>query len=248
MASLAMGAGSIIAALGAEQALVGSDLGSDVDAEVLNPAHLVNVERLIELAPDLVFVDSTEADERALEAIEAIGAEMVVLEPAVSLDDSMAKIQVIATELGIPERAAELEAQINAQIALLDTSLLQGKTIAFLYLRGSAGVYLIAGEGSGADDLIEALGAIDAGSSAGVTGFAPITAEQLLNVDPDFFLVMEKGLESIGGVSGLLALPGVSGTNAGKTGSVLIGEDSSLLSLGPDTPRVLACIIEQVSD
>jgi iron complex transport system substrate-binding protein len=38
--------------------------------------------------------------------------------------------------------------------------------VAFLYMRGSAAVHLIGGKGSGADSLLEAAGALDAGTAA----------------------------------------------------------------------------------
>ena len=53
---------------------------------------------------------------------------------------------------------------------------------------------------------------------------------------------MSKGLESVGGVSGLLKLPGVAQTNAGKNGRVIDVDDSLLLSFGPRTPSLLSAL------
>jgi len=50
---------------------------------------------------------------------------------------------------------------------------------------------------------------------------------------------MTKGLESVGGVDGLLKLPGVAQTAAGKNHAVVDVDDSLLLSFGPRTPSLL---------
>ncbi len=246
VASLSTGTGSVIAALGASESLVGSDLGSNTGAEVLNPMHSVNIERLLELRPDVVFVDSTEADDAALAAIDAVGARRVTLDPVNTLEGAFRRIEIVASELGVAERAGGLKTLISNELDDLDTAKLAGKRVAFLYLRGSAGIYLLAGDGSGADEIIEALGAVDVGSSQKIKGFAPITSEKLLEADPEYLMVMQKGLESVGGIDGLLRMPGVSGTSAAQQRAVLVGADDELLSFGPQTPGVLACLISQV--
>jgi iron complex transport system substrate-binding protein len=50
---------------------------------------------------------------------------------------------------------------------------------------------------------------------------------------------MTKGLESVGGVKGLIALPGVAQTSAGKNRRVIAVDDSLLLSFGPRLPDLI---------
>ena len=50
---------------------------------------------------------------------------------------------------------------------------------------------------------------------------------------------MIAGLESVGGVSGLVELPGVAQTSAGKNRRVVAVDDSLLLSFGPRTPALI---------
>jgi iron complex transport system substrate-binding protein len=58
---------------------------------------------------------------------------------------------------------------------------------------------------------------------------------------------MTKGLESVGGISGLLKLPGVAQTEAGKKQAVIDVDDSLLLSFGPRTPSLVQVLAERVS-
>ena len=111
--------------------------------------------------------------------------------------------------------------------------------MAFLYLRGTSSVYLIGGPGSGADSLLQSLGAVDVGAQTLNRPFNSLTAESLATLNPDVILVMSKGLESVGGVQGLIKLPGVAQTNAGKNSAVIDVDDSLLLSFGPRTPSLL---------
>jgi iron complex transport system substrate-binding protein len=72
----------------------------------------------------------------------------------------------------------------------------------------------------------------------------------LATLNPDVLIVMTKGLESVGGVSGLLKLPGVAQTKAGKNSAVIDVDDSLLLSFGPRTPSLvqqLAIALEKVN-
>ena len=66
-----------------------------------------------------------------------------------------------------------------------------------------------------------------------------MTSESILSLNPEIILVMSKGLESVGGVDGLLALPGISQTDAGVNKRVIAVDDSLLLSFGPRTPDLL---------
>ena len=74
----------------------------------------------------------------------------------------------------------------------------------FLYVRGNANIYYIFGADSGADSLIEAVGGIDVASEIGWEGMKPMTAEALVAAQPDVIVMMTLGLESVGGVDGLL--------------------------------------------
>ncbi|MER8066711.1 ABC transporter substrate-binding protein [Streptomyces sp. NPDC094034] len=119
--------------------------------------------------------------------------------------------------------------------------------VAFLYLRGSASVYLLGGRESGASSLLEAAGAVDAGKESGLTGdFTAITSEALAKAAPDAILVMTKGLDSVGGVDGLVRIPGIAETPAGMDRRVIAIDDGVLLNYGPRTDEVLRSIVKQL--
>jgi len=113
-------------------------------------------------------------------------------------------------------------------------------------LRGPSSIYLIGGPGSGADSLINAIGGTDVGAQTLKNPFNTLTSEALAKANPDLILVMTKGLQSVGGISGLINLPGVAQTNAGKAKRVLSVDDSLLLSFGPRTPALLTVMARKI--
>ncbi|WP_280510391.1 ABC transporter substrate-binding protein, partial [Nocardia farcinica] len=104
-------------------------------------------------------------------------------------------------------------------------------------------ITMLAGPGSGADELITAIGGQDAGTAAGLTEpFTAITSEAMIGAAPDVVLVMTDGLESVGGVEGLLKVPGIAQTPAGRSKRIVDMSDAVLLSFGPNTGRVVEAL------
>ncbi|MEU3986524.1 ABC transporter substrate-binding protein [Streptomyces sp. NPDC026672] len=217
---------------------------------VVTRNHDVSAEGVLSLEPDLVLAETTTGPREAMDQIRDAGVPVLVVGPARELDDVGPRIRAVAGALGVPSAGAELTRRSERRIAAVRRTVPHEKhapRVAFLYLRGSASVYLIGGRDSGATSLLEAAGAVDAGAASGLDGdFTAITTEALARAAPDAILVMTKGLESVGGVDGLVAIPGVAQTPAGMHRRVVSVEDGVLLSYGPRTDRVLASVVRQL--
>ncbi|MFD5319731.1 hemin ABC transporter substrate-binding protein [Streptomyces sp. NPDC127098] len=219
---------------------------------VVTRGHDVSAESVLSLRPDVVLAESTSGPAEAVDQIRSAGVPVVVLDAALDLDSVASRIEAVATALGVPAAGEELNSRTADRIAAVQRDLPADgdrPRVAFLYLRGSASVYLIGGAESGATSLIEAAGGIDAGADSGLDrDFTPITSEALVAAAPDVILVMTKGLESVGGVDGLLELPGVAQTPAGMDRRVASVEDGMLLNYGPRTDQVLASLTTQIHE
>lgn len=237
--SLATGVGETLVALGVGDRVVGRDETSEApaDVEVVTQAHSVSAERVIALSPDLVIVDARTSPPEAIAQIEASGATIVEVPEAWTLTDMEPRTRAIAEAVGVDPASllATLPQSPGADSSTPESAETSAPTVAFLYLRGTSAIYLLGGAGSGADALIEAAGGIDVGAQAGLDPFTPLTAEAIAELDPDILLVMTKGLESVNGIDGLLALPGIAQTTAGREGRVIAVDDAVLLSYGPRT-------------
>ncbi len=206
-------------------------------------AHDVSAEGVLSLRPTVVLAESTTGPADAIAQIRAAGVPLVVLPAATSLSDVGPRIDAVAAALGVASAGKKLRTRTAQRIAAVRREVpaeARRPRVAFLYLRGTASVYLIGGRGSGADSLIAAAGGTDAGVASGLTkDFTPITAEALVKAAPDVILVMTEGLRSVGGVAGLEKVPGVAQTPAGLDRRVVAIDDGTLLNFGPRTDVVL---------
>jgi len=246
---LANGVAEIMNSLNAKAILVGRDISSSEkalsDIPVVTSGHQVLPEKVIALKPDIVIIDASTGPKAAIEQIKTAGIKIVQTPESWTLADIANKVNSVATAIGAPQQGELLNRAITSTIK---TSTLPNKPrIAFLYLRGTSSIYLIGGRGSGADSLISSIGALDVGAQTLPRPFNTMTAESLATLNPDVIIVMTKGLQSVGGISGLLKLPGVAQTQAGKNHAVIDVDDSLLLSFGPRTPSLVKALAEIVS-
>ncbi|WP_372347330.1 hemin ABC transporter substrate-binding protein [Streptomyces sp. KL116D] len=244
----------IVFTLGLGEHVVARDITATFDQAkklpVVTRNHDVSAESALALKPDLILAETTTGPVEAMRQIRDAGVPVVVIDPAKGLDDVGTRIQAVADTLGVPAAGRELTQRSEDRITKVREDVPhQGRKprVAFLYLRGSASVYLIGGAESGARSLLEAAGAVDAGAASGLRkDFTAITSEALAKAAPDAVLVMTKGLDSVGGVDGLVRIPGVAETPAGVDRRVVSVEDGVLLNYGPRTDQVLRSLVDQL--
>ncbi len=246
---LANGVAEIIQSLNGQSIIVGRDISSTEDSlsdiPIVSSGHQVLPEKVIALKPDLVLIDASTGPKAAIETIKKAGITVVETPESWSLTDLPAKVRAVGRAIGAQDQAEQLIEKINQSLKVSTVS--NKPRVAFLYLRGTSAVYLIGGKGSGADSLMDSIGAVDVGAAQLERPFNTLTAESLAALNPDVILVMSKGLESVGGVEGLLALPGVAQTNAGKNSAIIDVDDSLLLSFGPRTPSLVQVLADAFS-
>ena len=246
---LANGVAEIIQSLNAQSIIVGRDISSTEDSlsdiPIVTSGHQVLPEKVLVLKPDLVLIDASTGPKAAIETIKSAGITVIETPESWSLKDLPIKVRAVGRAIGAQNQAEELVKQLNKSLGA--SMVKNSPRVAFLYLRGTSSVYLIGGAGSGADSLLTAIGAIDVGAQTLDRPFNTLTAESLAELNPDVILVMSKGLESVGGIDGLLKLPGVAQTRAGKNSAVIDVDDSLLLSFGPRTPSLVDALARALS-
>ncbi|WP_171113937.1 MULTISPECIES: ABC transporter substrate-binding protein [Streptomyces] len=247
------GVAEIVFTLGLGDRVVGRDITATFeeakDLPLVTKAHDVSAESVLSLRPTVVLADTDTGPSEAIGQIRDAGVPVVVLDPATELADVSTRTTRVAEALGVPDAGKALNSRIDKDLAAARAAVPEGSRpkVAFLYMRGSAAVYLMGGKGSGADSLIDAAGAVDAGVESGLDKpFTPLTSEALIKAQPDVILMMSKGLESVGGIDGLLDVPGIRETPAGQNRRVVTLEDGVLLSFGPRTPLVIDILVDRV--
>ncbi|MEV0062338.1 ABC transporter substrate-binding protein [Nocardia sp. NPDC050718] len=209
----------------------------------------LSVEAVLALRPSVFLTDTTSAAPAVREQLRAAGVNVVYFDPDRTMDGVVPQIEAVAAALGVLEAGTALGQRTRDEIAAATARVPKQDPqpkIAFLYLRSSA-ITMIAGPGSGADSLVTAIGGIDAGTASGVKEpFTAITSEAMIAAAPDVLLVMSDGLKSVGGVDGLVKVPGIAQTPAGRNHRVVDMADAVVLSFGPNTGRVITALADAV--
>jgi iron complex transport system substrate-binding protein len=242
-------------ALGLGDHLVGRDVSTGIPElqdlpVVTHNGHELNAEAILDLNPSVILTDYSIGPLEVQLQLKDAGIPVVILDGARSRAVIGEQIRAVADVLGVPEVGEELADSVDAEVtaaeseiqAMLPADPEDRLRMVFLYMRGTAGVYYWFGEGSGADDLIDALGGVDVATEVGLAGARPINAEGLVKSEPDMYLMMTHGLESVDGVDGLLEVPGVGDTTAGINGCVVDMSDYEILSFGPQFPSTLRAL------
>ncbi|MBB5841079.1 heme/hemin ABC transporter substrate-binding protein [Kribbella italica] len=245
----------IVFSLGLGDKVVGRDTSTGFPEAASLPkvtpsAHDLNAEAILALDPTVVLTDKSIGPPEVLEQLRASGVAVVFFDDARTMDNIPSQIRAVAGALGVPERGEQLVRRTQDEIVKslgLAPAAAKPLRMTFLYVRGSAGVYLMSGPGSGADAMIKSIGGVDTGTDIGLTKpFVPLTSEALIRSQPDLIIVMTEGLKSLKGVDGLLKLPGIAQTPAGQHRRIVDMNDTELLSFGPRTGRTVEALAKAV--
>ena len=246
--------GSIVFALGLGPHVVGRDRSTTFPSaanlpHVTETGHAINPERVLAQNPSIVLVTEDATPAGAVDQLRAAGIPVAVFTGERSVAGNTALITDVARELGVPASGAALVARTDKQIADARRSIPTPSgdpRIGFVYIRGEH-LILLAGPGSGADDLIEALGGRDAGTAAGLTAaFTQVSAESMIRANPQVLLVMTQGAESVGGMDKVLELPAIADTDAGRHRRIVAMDETQILMFGPDTGLVLSALAKAI--
>jgi len=239
--------------LGLGDSLIGRDVSTQFEEAadlplVTHGGHDLSAESILDLDPTLIITDTSLGPWDVILQMREAGIPVVVVDSHRSIDNVSSLINEVAAALGVPaegkklaQRSQEQIDEVLGKIAKVAPAEESGRlrTI-FLYVRGQANTYQLFGEDSGADTLIEALGLYDVAKEIDWKGSRSVTAEALIEAQPDLVLLMSKGLESVGGVDGLLEkVPALASTPAGENERFVDMADSQILGYGPMTAQVL---------
>ncbi|MGO1661762.1 MAG: heme/hemin ABC transporter substrate-binding protein [Canibacter sp.] len=253
---------SVVFGLGFGPNVVGRDLTTGFDSAkdlplVMNN-HTLNAESILELSPSVILTDYSVGPYDVQMQMRNAGIPVIFFEQAEDMDDIPRLIGDVADSLGVHDLGQEYVTHFEEN---LDETLAKIQAVApekeadkvrmtFLYMRGRAGVYYMYGNNPDgtqgiAGVLIEALGGVDVAGDENWTS-GNLTAEGLMRLEPDLYLMLTLGLESVGGVEGLMEVPGVAQTPAGERERVVDMSDYEMFTWGPRTPEVLAALAEAI--
>lgn len=231
-------------ALGAGDLVVGTDTSS-VYPEAATRLPQVGYQRtlaaegILSLRPDLVLATDEAGPANVLEQLRTAGVKVVLVPSKHSVAGAQAKVRAIAVALDRESDGNKLADRIAAQADEAQKFLAASPdkpTVLFLYARG-ASTLNVSGRDTAADAMIALAGARNA--VTGYEGYKPLTAEAAVAAAPEYLLMMDRGLGSIGGRDAVFNQPGLALTPAGQHKRVVAMDDLLLLGFGPRTGQAI---------
>ena len=246
----------VVFALDLGDRVVATDLSATYPPEAdalpeIGYQRALGAEPIAGFEPTVLLATDIAGPPETLDELRTLGFPVVIVPNESSPDGPGDKIRAVAEALGVPERGRALADQVDAEITRAssdpdDTENPDDRPlVAALYLRGNS-AQLVLGRTAATHWLIEAAGGVDLADRLDIEDNAPITAEALLETAPDVLLVPSSGLESVGGVDGLLEIAGLGHTPAGESRQVLAFDDQLLLGNGPRVGQLLAELRHQL--
>ncbi len=233
----------IVAALGHEKEIVGVDVTSTypetikTTAKDLGHVRSISIESIVALKPTVIIATEKDMSPELAEKIKSAGIEAHILKQDFTPEGTK---KLIADVAGILKHAdfKALTDKIDADLAKVQP-IAKAPKVLFIYARG-AGTLMVAGTNTPIEKTI----ALASGQNA-ITEFEdykPLTPESLIKGNPDVILLFTSGLESLGGVDGLLKIQGVDKTNAGKNKKIIALDGALISGFGPRVGEGVAAL------
>jgi iron complex transport system substrate-binding protein len=234
----------IVYALKGENRLVAVDATSNYPSATKNliqlpSARSVGIEGILATKPSLVLTLDTALPE-TITALRKFGIPTVVISAKENLENAENKIRFVASALSLESQGQILIRNYKKDLALAKakySSIRNRPKVMFLY-SGSNGRITVSGRDTAADAIIKLAGGINPFQS--YTGYAPLSQEATLLANPDAILMTNLGFSSVG-TEGILKLPGLTNTTAGRNKQFLGFDGNYLLGFGP---RVGQAVLE----
>ena len=220
----------ILFAIGAGDQVVGVDTSSIHPAAArklpkVGYQRSISAEGVLSLKPDLIIGTGEAGPPPVLQQLRSSKVKLVLFEDKWTPESTYAKILFAGKHTGHEKEAAALVSKMKAAIASLTRPSKEWRVL-FIYARGP-GMVQVSGTGTQAHSMIELAGAKNA--VTGFQGFRPLTSEAMVGANPDVILIPTRALASIGGEDGLLRVPGIALTEAGKKRRIVAMDDLLLL-------------------
>ena len=225
----------IISGLGLEKQLVGVDITSTYPASLdkvpkIGHNRSISAEGIIALNPDvIVYTDQSMLSPSLIKQLNSSGKKVVEFKHEYTKEGAIKLIREVGAYFNAKPQAEKMVKTLEADLAKI-TKPTSPKKLLFIYARGT-GTLMVSGTGTSLDRLFSLTG--NKNAVQGFTEFKPLTAESLLAANPDVLVLFSSGLDSVEGADGLLKVPGIANTNAGRNRKIVAMDGQFLTGFGP---------------
>ena len=236
----------IVYSLHAHTELVGVDTTSIYPTEAtrlpnVGYARSLSTEGILALHPTQLLATAEAGPPIVLKQIVDAGIPLSILPSSHQLKDVIDRVRTIGELVHKTDAAKALVSRLvlewnNTQKRVANSKI--NNTRVLFILSQNPSQLMVGGEKTSAAAMIAYAGARNAIS--GLSGFKPLTPEAVIAANPDVLLLTDQGIKSVGGIGGVLRLPGIKQTRAGREQKVVSLEAMYLLGFGPRMPLAVA--------
>ena len=236
----------IVYSLHAHTELVGVDTTSIYPTEAsrlpnVGYARRLSTEGILALRPTQLLATAEAGPPIVLKQIIDSGIPLSILPSGHQFIDVIDRVRTIGRLLHKTDAAEALASRLllewnNTQKRVVNSKI--NNTRVLFILSQNPSQLMVGGEKTSAAAMIAYAGARNAIS--GLSGFKPLTPEAVIAANPDVLLLTDQGIKSVGGIGGVLRLPGIKQTRAGREQKVVSLEAMYLLGFGPRMPLAVA--------
>lgn len=223
----------IVAALGHEKEIVGTDVTSTypeslkATAKDLGHVRSMTIEPIMAVSPTLILASDKDINPELMGKIKASGIKTEVFKQEFTVDGTKKLIADVAKAIGNTDYQ-KLNDKIDADLKQIQPIAKKPKVL-FIYARGN--MLMVSGKNTPMASLIELAGGENAVND--FEDFKPLTPEAVVKANPDVLFFFTSGLQGAGGNEGALKMPGVSQTNAGKNKKIIAMDGGLVSGFGP---------------
>jgi iron complex transport system substrate-binding protein len=239
----------ILCELGLESQIVGVDVTSTYPESLKKLPKVghnrnISAEGVLSLNPTLVLgLETGMVKPEVIAQLKAAGKNVLIFKREYTIESTKNLVREIAKYFNLENKAEVVIKKIEADLAKVK-KVSPAKKVLFIYARGT-GSMMVGGEGTSVEKALLLAGCENA--IKGFTDFKPLTAEALILANPDVILLFSSGLESVGGVEGLLKVQGIAQTKAGKNRKIIEMDGQLLTGFGVRVGQAIVELADKVN-
>lgn len=239
----------IVYALQADAELVGVDTTSLFPAQAqklpsVGYARTLSAEGVLALAPTQLIATEDAGPSAVLRQLTAAGVPVAVLAANHHFEGLLERIKRVGELTGRAAQATAMQQVLQRDWAQSRSAIAQRaatKPVRVLFVLAHApSQVMVSGLATSAHAMLEYAGATNA--ITGFSGYKPLTPEAAIAAQPDVILLTDQGLQAAGGIDGVLRLPGLAQSPAGRNRRVTSLEAMFLLGFGPRLPAAVSVL------
>jgi iron complex transport system substrate-binding protein len=170
--------------------------------------------------------------EDVVSQVKSTGIKMVLVEPGQNFESTKTRIRAIASAVNKVKAGETLIAKTETALQTIQEKVNASTSrpkVLCVYARGT-GAMQVAGKNT-SFGVLPFAGVQNAVPD--LEGYKPLNTESLIEANPDYILFFTTGIESLGGIDGVLKITGVEQTTAGKKRQIIHMDGILLTNWGP---------------